>query len=587
MDYVKFIFTEMVTYSMAAKTPTDLFHQRESLKHGFDAKKHEIKARKGSTKELVYPNQAEAAVSIIDEFFNKDKVLVTLVAPPQVGKTGTFLQVAYLACTHPDDSSIIDPRDIFIITGMSDRDWQKQTQDDMLDAFKRRVYHRGRLNTKDREDGFNTNLSVAKNALIIIDECHIGAEKDHMVSDCLRNLGLLDINVLRERNIKILEVSATPGATLYDSIGWGMKNHGVVLLEPSSKYVGFKDFIQEGRIHKSLDLTEMAGLEILATFIKNTYPTPRWHIIRMPAKSRSNADFQKNMNKICEKEGWTVAQHSAGDRVGDIDHHLSMEPKQHVFLIIKEFWRAGKRFDDSFIGIVHEPRTKTKDTNVTAQGLAGRLCGNDKKSGGGAAHMFCDMDRISEYIYWFDSNGDWDVIERNKKSYYSRCLTYIDGRKTKHKETLAHSSNIDGLEENSSSENEELTDPKTVPYVVQITSDEYNTFTKAGNSWDKNKIFQILNVYHSELPTRLRSYNQLQITESREKNDTYKKRITDFVEAAKKGRKYTLGTGGITQDSYQIFLDRLEKRIIVSVYLGSRVNGAPADESSTEIVSVS
>ena len=555
---------------MAAKTPTELFHQRESLKHSFDAKKHAIKAKRGSTKELVYPNQAEAAVSVIDEFFNKNKVLVTLIAPPQVGKTGTFLQVAFLACTHPDDSSIMDPRDVFIITGMSDRDWQTQTENDMLEAFKRRVYHRGLLHTKDLEDGFHTNLSLAENALIIIDECHIGAEKKHMMSDCLRSLGLLNIEVLRKKRIKILEVSATPGATLYDSIEWGPVNHSVVLLKPSNQYVGFKDFIRENRIHSSVDLTEIEGIESLATFIKEQFPTPRWHIIRMPAKSRSNADFLKNMKWLCEREGWTNTLHSAIDRMGEIDYHIGKEPKQHAFIIIKEFWRAGKRFDDSFIGIVHEPRTKSKDTNVTAQGLVGRLCGNDKKSGAGAAHMFCDVDRIHEYNYWFDSNGDWDAIQRNKKSYYSRCLTIIDGRVSKHKDTLVHVSNIKGL-----GDARPPTKPptaKTVPNVINISSEEYKTFAKVGNTWDKETIFRILNKHDPTLVGRLRMLKQTQITESQDKNDTYKKRILDLVESAKKQNEYTIGTGGVTEDSYQIFLDPFEKRVVVSMYLPSKLN---------------
>jgi len=549
---------------MAAKTSIDLFHQRESLKHSFDAKKHDIKAKRGSTKELVYPNQAEAAISIIDEFFNKDKVLVTLIAPPQVGKTGTFLQVAFLACTHPDDESIMDPRDVFIITGMSDRDWQKHTENDMLEAFKRRVYHRGRLHTKDLADGFNTNLSNAENALIIIDECHIGAEQQHMMSECLKTLGLLDIDVLRKKRVKILEVSATPGATLYDSIGWGPANHSVVLLNPSSSYIGFKHFIRENRIHNSLDLTGVEGIERLAAFIKGHFPTPRWHIIRMPSKSKSKAEFQKNMKKVCDREGWTFTVHSAMDRMGEIDYHLGKEPMQHAFIIIKEFWRAGKRFDDSFIGVVHEPRTTSKDTNVTAQGLAGRLCGNDKKSGTEAPHMFCDVERIHEYNYWFDSNGDWDAIQRNKKSYYSRCLTIVNGRVSQQKASFAN------LDTNTPAK-PSYPPSHTVPDVLTITPDEYSRFTKVGNSWDRETIFRVLTKYNPTLVARLRKLKHTQITESQEKNDTYKKRILDFVEKAKNNVPFTLGTGGVTEDSYQIFLDPFEKRVIVSIYLPSRL----------------
>lgn len=416
------------------------YHQRQSLDHSYQAKVHEIKARKGTEFEMVYPNQIEAAKHSIDELYEKDMVAVTLIALPQVGKTGTFLEVAYRACTHPNDDYIIDTRNVFIITGMSDRDWQKQTENDMLEAFKRRVYHRGRLNTKDREDGFYTSLSVAKNALIILDECHIGAEKDHQVSQMLRRLGLLNIEVLRQRNVKILEVSATPGATLYDTEKWGAENHSIVILNPSDKYVGFRTFIDQGRLHPSFDLTTDDGIHKLVQFIKQ-FDRPRWNIIRLPAKSRQNGEFENKLRQVCARERWNIQTHSANDRVGDIDHHMSTQPPQHVIILIKEFWRAGKRLNDTYVGVIHEPLTKAKDTNVTAQGLVGRMCGNDKQSGEDGPHMFCDVDRIHEYLAWIDAKGDWTKI----RDYKSRGLTIKGGKKTSSKASFAHESNVEGV----------------------------------------------------------------------------------------------------------------------------------------------
>jgi len=420
----------------------ELFHQRLSLDYAYKAKVHDIKARNGATKEMVYPNQVEAATEIVHEFFGNDKVVVTLIALPQVGKTGTFLEVAYRACTHPDDKHIIDPRNVFIITGMSDSDWQKQTVNDMLEVFKRRVYHRGKLNTKSREDGFYTNLSNARNALIILDECHIAAEKTHMISGTLAALGLLDINTLRDKNIKILEVSATPGATLRDTQSWGTANHSIVTLKESPQYIGFKDFIREDRLHPSFDLMTDAGVSSLALFVKMRFPSPRWHIIRLPAKSRGNSVFENKFRPICEREGWSIHNHSASSRIDDLDYHMETQPKAHCFLLIKEFWRAGKRLIDKYVGIVHEPTTKIVDTNVTAQGLVGRLCGNDKKRGAGAPHMFCNMELIHEYLEWINARGDFNAV----KQYRSRNLTIRRGEITSSKDTWAHPSNMKGID---------------------------------------------------------------------------------------------------------------------------------------------
>jgi len=410
--------------------------QREMMGAYYTAKLHEIKIKKGEERELVYKNQKEAAVEICLELFDRGKTIVTLIAEPQVGKTGTFLETAFLACTHPNDTHIVNPNNVFIITGMSDTDWQKQTKDDMLEPFKRRVYHRGLLNTQDRQDGFYTNLAHAKDALLIFDECHIANGKGHQISGMLRDLGLLNLSVLKERNIKILDVSATPGATLNDTLAWGEQNHSVVILKSSESYTGFRHFIKENRLHESYDLTNEVELEKLITFVRSTFPEPLWHVIRLPSKARKNSDLLSKIQCVCAREGWHTELHSSVDRIEELDYHMSKRPKTHRFLLIKEFWRAGKRLDDTYFGIAHD--APTGDVNVAAQGLAGRLCGNDKKRGPGAPHVFTNKELINQYISWIDAKGDFSKV----KKYTSAQLSVKNGRVNKSRNTFAHDSNI-------------------------------------------------------------------------------------------------------------------------------------------------
>jgi len=534
-----------------------LYHQRQSLDYAYQAKVHEIKSRKGTEYEMVYPNQIQAAKESIHELYEKDKVAVTLIALPQVGKTGTFLEVAYRACTNPNDDCIIDPRNVFIITGMSDRDWQKQTKNDMLEAFKQRVYHRGRLNKKDREDGFYTNLSVAKHALIILDECHIGAEKDHQVSQMLRTLGLLNIETLRERNVKILEVSATPGATLYDTEKWGEENHSIVILNPSSKYVGFRNFIEEGRLHSSFDLTGEDGINKLVQFIKNTFDGPRWHIIRLPAKSRQNGEFEGKLRQVCARERWNIQTHSANDRVGDIDHHMSTQPQQHVIILIKEFWRAGKRLNDTHVGVIHEPLTLTKDTNVTAQGLVGRMCGNDKHSGEDGPHMFCDVDRIHEYLAWIDAKGDWTKV----KEYNSRCLKIKKGHVTSSRDTLAHASNMGITEIVEQPHN----NTKTVPQMIQILPEEFKSIKKYAGAWNGDTVMNLIKKYDPTLREELETMQRTHITCP----DRSYQKILELEAAVRNKSQMTFEDTTKRIDCYQVFMDSKRYRLFVSVYYGS------------------
>jgi hypothetical protein len=407
-------------------------HAREWIRNEYEAKKHYIKS-KDSSKEIVYPNQAEAAQDIFKAFMIDNKVAVTLIALPQAGKTGTYLEVAYRMCTFNDDDKAIDPEHLLIITGMSDKDWQIQTEEDMLTPFKKRVKHRGRF------DSLPTLLSTIQNTLIIIDECHIASQVEQSMSSVLKDAGLLDIDTLRARRIFLLEVSATPGATLYDTQNWGTDNHSIVILKESPKYVGFRDFIREGRLRESFDLAKAEECEKLMTAIEQTYPEQRYHIIR--------TSRQKNIENIttsANKRGWVVQKHDSKSRLEDLDYIMTTRPATHRIIIIKEFWRAGKRLCDKYVGIVHEPKTKEEDTNVTSQGLVGRLCGNDKQKGTGAPIAFCNTSLIRDYLAWIDAKGDYSAVLR----YKSRNLTARQGI-VNSKESFVHPNNV-GIEYNRS-----------------------------------------------------------------------------------------------------------------------------------------
>lgn len=110
----------------------------------------------------------------------------------------------------------------------------------------------------------------------------------------------------------------------------------------------------------------------------------------------------------------------------------------------------------------------------------------------------------------------------------------------------------------------------TIPIVIQLTEEQYFSIHKNKHSWNIDSIFRVIELYLPELPPILMPLHRIQITESTILNDTYKKRITDLVNAEKNKKKFTISTGQIHVDSYQIFMDKIEKRLIVSIYYGSR-----------------
>lgn len=403
---------------------------RDALQKDYDACEADIQVDNPEQR-LIYDNQKEVALEIVDSFMNNDVYLAVLIAEMQVGKTGACLGTAFYMCTHSDDSKIIDRDNVITLTGLSDTEWKTQTKMSMINSFARNVFHRGNFKDKRLLD----ILKNGSNMLIIVDESHIASQISQQMSLLLKEADILNINMLKARNIRILQVSATPGATLKDALDWG--NHSKVFkLKPSCKYVGFKKLREANKIKDALDLSKYQNVLRIGDFITNEYLTPKYHIIRV--KGCSNID--KNITSLCVAKGWSVINHNSQDR-WDADI-LEKCPEQHVFILIKDFWRASKRLCDTHIGVVHEAYVKVADANANAQGLAGRCCGNDKQEpGSGTPTIFCNTRAIEQYIAWVNANGCYSEIQE----YSSKDIKVSKGR-IKASLTINHHSNVDGLD---------------------------------------------------------------------------------------------------------------------------------------------
>jgi len=135
---------------------------------------HWLKEKKKAVKrgeQLVYEEQRIVGKQIVDLF--SEKVLVTLCAPPQWGKTGVSLYVAYHMCLMGTN-----PGNVFFITGMSDRSWLDQTRERMLPCWKQNVYHR---NTLHKMRDKILEVDKMRDILLIVDECHLANKKDFIL----------------------------------------------------------------------------------------------------------------------------------------------------------------------------------------------------------------------------------------------------------------------------------------------------------------------------------------------------------------------------------------------------------------------
>jgi hypothetical protein len=126
----------------------------------------------------------------------------------------------------------------------------------------------------------------------------------------------------------------------------------------------------------------------------------------------------------------------------------------------------------------------------------------------------------------------------------------------------------------------------TVPEVIHLGEERFANIKKKGKSkiWDKETIFAELAKDDAVLVADIRARECFQCTQP-EKDDTYKKYVTDFITKATEKRKFNMGLHPEDKgkDGYQMFLDCKGFNVIVSRYNGTLIPKEDA-EDTTEIV---
>ena len=125
----------------------------------------------------------------------------------------------------------------------------------------------------------------------------------------------------------------------------------------------------------------------------------------------------------------------------------------------------------------------------------------------------------------------------------------------------------------------------TVPDVIHLGEERFANIKKKGKSkvWDKDTIFAELTKDDAALVADIQARECFQCTMP-EKDDTYKKYVTDFMTKATEKRKFNMGLhkDDKKKDGYQMFLDCKGFNVIVSRYNGTLI--VEDVEPATEIV---
>ena len=369
-------------------------------------------------KKYIHVNQEECTKIILSKLIENKLSIVTLVALPQVGKSGVMCCCAIVAASYGYDSdnfsNTTKPENIFAITGLSSIDFKTQLKNDFLDIFAQNVFHNNDLSKFQKRI---KEISDDERILIMVDEAHIANKHGQRIDAVLKEiLGITDekINIKNyKNNIKFILISATPGNLLYDIGTLDNSFQSFTYLEPPLSYIGFKDFLEQKRMEHSTKITQ-GLLKRFEQVIKIRFIEPRYHILRI--KNEKDANIVKQW---CEKNNYEYLEHTQKNKILT-DSLMSTKPYKHTVIRIIATFTAGQRVIDTYFGIIYE-NTSITNYNTTAQGLIGRCCGNDKQRDPlKSPYFFCNIKTLKKYLEDFINK-----INDINKPYFLNIIKYM------------------------------------------------------------------------------------------------------------------------------------------------------------------
>ena len=198
-----------------------------------------------------YEGRNEDVQKIMSMIKDTKSVRVMVLGETQTGKTYVLLQVIANIVLDSD----IPAENIFILTGLSSRNWVEQTKDRIPKLLEHNIFHLGDLKTrfKERLQAMSDSPKELKNIRILIDECQVASTYKNTISSVLHEFDFTSDKFLKENNIKIIEFSATPDATAIDIKDNTEKNQ-IYILRKMDGYTGFTELKEQGRLKNAVPL---------------------------------------------------------------------------------------------------------------------------------------------------------------------------------------------------------------------------------------------------------------------------------------------------------------------------------------------
>jgi hypothetical protein len=540
--------------------------RREAVICSYNAAKAEnaqrfLEGDKKATSEYIYCNQQEDAAGMVNQYYNNNCRVVSNTKKTKVGADGLMIEVAKQMTTHPDDTFVINPANVRIITGMSNASWEKDMKDKAPSCFKGKIFHHGQLK--------HAELRGLKDSLIIVDELDTGDKECQVLHKTLLEAGVLNVAYMNENNIRFLFISATMVKELYELYRWGDLHYLHTMTIPET-YIGHSDFLSLGIIQEFYPLTTVASaLKWIQEDILDNYGDDfRIHIVR------ANLKTSCVIQNACIRKDIECKNHTSSDKIEEdvLREIFEGNLTRHIVLIVKGFYRRANLIPNDWkmrIGAVHELHTKTVDNNVQIQGLPGRMTGYWRPAieGGHRTGPYrTSVLAVQQYEAVYN-----DPFGQN--SYSALGFKKNHGKVTTCTPVFVTPKNIAGLVAGprpDCGQDEEGEPKKTVPIVLSMPLEEIERIYKLNTLHKRVALRLILKQYLQSvskdvLADRIDGFDVGQITRPVTEGSR-KRSVDDPVRAAQQNKCFTINVADKIQDSWQAVLDDRGLQVIFMIY---------------------
>ena len=354
----------------------------------------------------LYDNQIYTANNIVSNFKDDNVITVSVYGRTQCGKTGCMISTIHQFTANNQ----IPIENIYIITGLSDKQWKADTINRFPNILKSQILHRPNLNDK-----FINKIKKQQNVLIIMDEIQVASKNNQTINKIFTECGFYDLEYLCDNDIKIVQFSATPDGNIIDLKGW--KEHSKTLyLQTGKGYTGTLDFLIQNRIFEYKSLETIESVNELKTSILR-YKNPMYHLIRVPSKKQGKqTQVISNFTTIFKNDSIIFNTDFLQTDKKDINTVLTIIPSQHTIIFYCEILRCAKTQHKTYIGISYERYNFKANDSSIIQGAVGRLTGYDDN---GISICYTNIESINNYEKLLDNNMNYtDVVWNTNTTKY-------------------------------------------------------------------------------------------------------------------------------------------------------------------------